>query len=114
MFNEEFRKNPNITQLAPKLFIYKNFIQGEELDRINKICEEHVSDSVSEHNIDWYHDRVSGIIFELLDVWEKASELIYPDLIMHPQASLLISRKGDEGMFAHSDAPGQPDRKSVV
>lgn len=108
MFNEEFRKNPNITQLAPKLFIYRNFISGDLLEKINEVCSSHNNDQSITHNIDWYHERTSGLIPELIDVWEKASELIYPDLVMHPQCSLLISREGEEGMFAHSDAPGQP------
>lgn len=108
MFNEQFRKNPNIIQLAPKLFIYKNFINGDLLEKINNICKGHIKDVPISHNIDWYQNRTTSLVFDLLEVWEQASELIYPDLVMHPQASMLISRPGDGGMFTHADAPGQP------
>ena len=108
MFNESFRKNPNITQIAPKIFIYKNFITGELLDKINEIANKYENSPEISHNIDWYKSRTTPKIFELLEVWQLASELIYPDLVMHPQASMLISRTNEDGMFIHSDAPGEP------
>ena len=108
MFNESFRKNPNIKQLAPKIFIYKNFISGDLLTRINKILEkEKNTDSVS-HNINWYSNRFTRVVPEMHEVWEMASELIYPELSMHPQLTLLRSKEGEPGMFAHADAPGKP------
>lgn len=108
MFNESFRKNANIIQLAPKVFIYKNFINGELLEKINEIIINHEQSPSIDHNIDWYKSRTTEPIFELIEVWEKASELIYPELVMHPQSSMLVSRPGEIGMFAHSDAPGEP------
>ena len=44
MYKESFRKNPNIKQLAPKLFIYKNFIKDDLLKKINSILKEHLKD----------------------------------------------------------------------
>lgn len=108
MFNESFRKNPNIKEIAPKIFIYKNFIDGELLNKINALSEKFINSPKVNHNIDWYHSRTTPVVYDLLEVWEKASELIYPELVMHPQASMLISRTGDDGMFIHSDAPGEP------
>lgn len=109
MFNESFRKNPNIEQVAPKVFIYKNFITGDLLEKINKILIDNETESPKiDHNIDWYSSRATRSVPELHEVWEKASDLIYPELSMHPQLSVLRTKVGDEGMFAHSDAPGSP------
>lgn len=109
MFNESFRKNPNIEQVAPKVFIYKNFITGNLLEKINKILIDNETNSPKiNHNIDWYSSRATRLVPELHEVWEKASDLIYPELSMHPQLSVLRTKVGDEGMFAHSDAPGSP------
>lgn len=108
MFQESFRKNPNITQLAPKLFIYKNFITGNLLEKINLILKDHINSPMVDHNVNWYNSRVTQGIPEIHEVWEQASELIYPELVMHPQLALLRSKPGEKGMYAHSDAPGQP------
>lgn len=108
MFQESFRKNPNITQLAPKIFIYKNFITGELLQKINDILEKERNTDLVNHNIDWYSNRITRIVPEMHEVWEMASELIYPELVMHPQLPLLRSKEGEPGMFAHADAPGNP------
>jgi hypothetical protein len=43
----------------------------------------------------------------LIEVWEKVSELIGPDWVIHPSASILTSKPGDKGMFVHSDSPGK-------
>jgi hypothetical protein len=103
-----FTDNPNIEQVAPKVWIYKNFISGELLEKIENIASNYVNPDVIDHNVDWYNSRSTGTIYELLEVWEKASELIYPELVMHPQSFLLVSRENEEGMFIHSDAPGEP------
>jgi hypothetical protein len=108
MFDESFRKNQNITKVADKVFIYKNFITGDLLNNINEISKKFIDAPAVTHNIDWYHSRTTPLMFELIEVWEKASDLIYPELVMHPQACMLISRTGEEGMFVHSDAPGDP------
>lgn len=108
MFQESFRKNPNIEQIAPKLFIYRNFIDGDLLKKINSILEKHIESPNVDHNVDWFYSRFTVLIPELHEVWEQASELIYPELSMHPQLCLLRARVGEEGMYYHSDAPGAP------
>ena len=85
MFQESFRENPNIEQIAPKLFIYRNFIKGDLLDRINSLLENHIESPTVDHNVDWYHSRFTVPVPEMHEVWEQASELIYPELSMHPQ-----------------------------
>jgi hypothetical protein len=108
MYQESFRKNPNIEQIAPKLFVYRNFIKGDLLDRINSLLENHIESPTVDHNVDWYHSRFTVPVPEMHEVWEQASELIYPELSMHPQLCLLKAKVGDEGMYYHSDAPGKP------
>lgn len=108
MFQESFRKDPNITQLAPKLFIYKNFITGDLLKKINTVLENHIDSPTIDHNVDWYNSRITRIVPEIHEVWEKASELIYPELCMHPQLTLLRAKVGESGMYHHADAPGKP------
>jgi hypothetical protein len=108
IYENSFKKNPNVEQIAPKIFIYRNFISGDLLHDINNLLKDHENAQKVSHNLDWYESRLTKSIPEMHEVWEKASELIYPDLSMHPQLSLLRSSVGEEGMFAHSDAPGQP------
>lgn len=108
MFQESFRKNPNIEQIAPKLFIYRNFINGDLLDKINAVLAKQINTPAVEHNVDWYNDRFTTLIPEMHEVWELASELIYPELAMHPQLCLLRAKVGDDGMYHHADAPGEP------
>lgn len=108
MFEESFRKNPNIEQIAPKLFVYRNFINGDLLKKINSILEKQVDTPLVDHNVDWYNDRFTRLVPEMHEVWELASELIYPELVMHPQLVLLRAQVGDPGMFYHADAPGKP------
>ena len=60
MYDESFRKNPNIEQLAPKLFIYRNFIKGDLLNKINSILKPHINSPKISHNVDWYENRMSG------------------------------------------------------
>jgi hypothetical protein len=108
MYDESFRKNPNIEQIAPKLFVYRNFIKGDLLDKINNLLKNHTDDPFVEHNVDWYQNRLTTLIPEIHEVWELASELIYPELCIHPQLFLLRAKVGDPGMYYHSDAPGKP------
>ena len=108
MFQESFRKNPNIEQIAPKLFIYRNFIKGELLTKINNVLEDYKDNLPVNHNVDWYQTRITQAIPEMHEVWELASDLIYPELVMHPQLALLRAKVGEPGMYYHADAPGQP------
>ena len=107
-YQGHFKENPNIEELAPKLFVYRNFIKGDLLNRINLILKNHIQGPSVIHNVDWFNDRFTGLIPEMHEVWEKASELIYPAFSMHPQLSLIRSTVGEPGMFSHADAPGKP------
>ena len=112
MFDENFRKDPNLIHLAPKVMLYKNFINSDLLNKINNLVKEYEHQPVNTHVINWYEGRITPLFFELLEVWEKASEFIHPELVMHPQGYFLITRVGDSGMFSHADA--QESRMKIV
>jgi hypothetical protein len=105
-----FFNNPNIEKLAPKVFIYRNFIEKEICDEISKIMEPwSKQDPVinpNDHYIDWYHGKLSPRVPLLYDVWCKINELLLPEYCIHPQLNMLVTRPGDE-MFIHSDSPGE-------
>ncbi|NBO23608.1 2OG-Fe(II) oxygenase, partial [bacterium] len=51
-------------------------------------------------------DKTTPLIPELMDGWNKISDLMLPDYVMHPQLSLARMLPGEE-MFVHSDSPGE-------
>jgi hypothetical protein len=107
-----FQDNKNITKLADKVFLYKNFVPVEKVKEINKIMSNHLSDFDLNfgnylQKIDWYKGKTSLLIPELVDVWNAASELIAPEYIIHPNLSLQVIKPGDGGMFLHQDSPGE-------
>lgn len=91
------------------VFIFKGFYTDEEC----KIVEEALKDYKFDEDymqtlISWYAKRVSPPIEGLHDLWEKASELLYPEYVIHPQNNvLIINADMNEGMFTHSDSPGK-------
>jgi hypothetical protein len=108
-----FTDNPNIEQYEDKLiYIYRNFFSKEYVDRINAIVKKWEGtllsrDSAKEvHNIDWYVEKTTPLIPELVDGWNQISELMSPEYIIHPQLSLARMQTGEE-MFVHADSPGE-------
>jgi hypothetical protein len=106
-----FYNNPKFTKLADKVFVYKNFVPKKQLDQINQIVNNFAKDKFSIHEdwakVEWYRDKTTPLIPELVDVWNIASELIAPEYIIHPNLSLQVIRPGDGGMFLHQDSPGE-------
>jgi hypothetical protein len=118
-----FYNNPGFTKLGDKIFIYKQFVSKEKVQEINDIMSKNLSEELVNYgnkfqNLEWYKGKTSILIPELIDVWDKAGELIAPEYIIHPNLNLQIIRPGDGGMFLHQDSPGenmeealtQPDR----
>lgn len=107
-----FSDNPNLIQVAPKVWIYKNFIPAEVVKQINDQMVEKAEiigeewKTTMTHAIDWYTDKSGPVILQLRDIWAQASELIAPEYIIHPNECLLVFSEGDE-MFIHSDSPGE-------
>ena len=78
-----FTDNPNIEQYEDKLiYIYRNFFSKEYVDKINAIVKKWEGtllsrDSAKEvHNIDWYVEKTTPLIPELIDGWNQISELM--------------------------------------
>lgn len=104
-----FYNRPDCTQIADGIYVFKKYIPQEMLDRYTKILD---SFSLVDFNepgnaIDWYDDKMSPGIPELIDLWEHISELIYPYYVINPQSQVITSRVGHEGMFMHADNPGK-------
>lgn len=102
-------QNKECIKLADEIYIFKNYIPQDMLDRYVKILDQYNIEDYKEENEaqEWYRDHVSPMTVELIDLWEHVSELIYPDYYINPQAQILASRPGQPGMFVHCDSPGK-------
>lgn len=111
-----FYDNPNLIKVADKVWVYKNFVPQEKVKEINDIMSDAIPSlfRVEEHNIEWYRDKTSPLIPELIDVWNSASELIGPEYLIHPNLALQIIRPGDDGMFIHVDSPGEGMEEELI
>jgi|694.fasta_scaffold00118_78 hypothetical protein len=91
------------------VFLFKGFYTDEECKVVEDALKNY--DKGMKHKdtlISWYSEKVSPVIPGLFDLWEKASEMLYPDYVIHPQANvLIITPEMNEGMFTHSDSPGK-------
>lgn len=104
-----FYDNPNCKQYAEKIFKYENFLTKEEVESINKVANSLDKQSWVYENqeIDWYKDKTGPTMIELFPIWEKMSDFLYPEYVIHPMLSLLAVKPGDKGMFVHADSPGR-------
>lgn len=104
-----FYDNKNIIKFSDKIFLYKNFLSKEEVESINNAASKLTKSEWTYENqeIDWYKDKTGPDMIELFPIWEKMSEFLYPEYVVHPMLSLLTMRPGDEPMFVHSDSPGR-------
>lgn len=109
-----FSENPNLISFDEKIFIYRNFIPAEMVDKITKIADEAVGGgSFTDHKNPWYRERFSPHIPELFDVWKLISEFISPSHVIHPMLNLIIMREGEE-MFVHEDSPGENNEEMLT
>lgn len=104
-----FFDKPEVIKYSDKVFLYKNFLSDEEIKSINNASNFLTKEDWSHENqeINWYKDKTGPNMVELFPIWEKMSEFLYPEYVIHPMLSLLIMRPGDEPMFVHSDSPGR-------
>ena len=111
-----FTDNPNLTQLGEKAFVYKNFIDQKTVEKINNFYDNQPRENFNypDHPIEWYADKVSRNSNQLIDVWNKVSDFLYPDHVIPPALSLLIMEPGDEPMFVHSDSPGEGNHDKLI
>jgi hypothetical protein len=100
----KFESDPNIIKLDEKIFWYKNFIPQDEVKQITDLLM-----SKNAAPTFFYEEmgfRTTDFTPELHPIWEKISELIYPDLVIHPLLNAIYFEVGKE-MMAHCDSPGE-------
>ena len=105
-----FKDHPKFQQVADQVFIFKQFFSKEEVEYFNNLLSDpknQNSNRYQDHVIDWFEaEKETPTVPESHKIWEKMSELIYPEHSIHPQLSFMIGRAGEKGMFIHSDSPG--------
>jgi hypothetical protein len=91
------------------VFIFKGFYTDEECKTVeNELKDYDMKEKYRDTLISWYANKVSPPLASIHPLWEKASELLYPEYVMHPQGNvLIITPEMNEGMFTHSDSPGK-------
>lgn len=91
------------------VFIFKGFFTDEECKTVeDELRDYNMDDKYKDTLISWYANKVSPPLSSIHPLWEKASELLYPEYVMHPQGNvLIITPEMNEGMFTHSDSPGK-------
>lgn len=104
-----FYDRPDCIKLAEKVFVFKNIVPQELIDIVVKQYDSSDKSTFSYEDsiINWYVDKVAPYAHGIHDIWEKLSDLLYPEYVMHPSDSVLTVRPGDGGMFIHSDSPGK-------
>lgn len=100
-----FYNNPNCITLADGIYHYPNFLDKETVDRFTKLLDEKV---IKHENPYLEHENFSSsqIINEMHEIWEKISDFLYPEYIIHPQLHVLLYEEGHE-MLPHCDSPGE-------
>jgi hypothetical protein len=104
-----FYDRPDCIKLAEKIFVIKNAVPKELVDSyVEQLSVAPREDFKYEESlINWYVDKVSPYIHGIHDIWEKISDVLYPEYVIHPSLNVLTVRPGDGGMFIHSDSPGR-------
>jgi hypothetical protein len=91
------------------VFIFKKYLDEDLVKSVEDFLNAEQAEILESplNLIDWYEGKFTGLPPRLIDVWESLSELIGPTWVMHPSASILKTKPGDNGMFVHSDSPGK-------
>jgi hypothetical protein len=91
------------------VFLFKGFYTDEECKTVeDELKDYNMQDKYKDTLISWYANKISPPLASIHPLWEKASELLYPEYVMHPQGNvLIITPEMNEGMFTHSDSPGK-------
>lgn len=98
-----FQDDPNIIQLDEKIFWYKNFVSQDQVDIINATTP---GLQLGNHWFDEIEFKTTEYTPELVPVWNKVSEFLYPEYVIHPMASMLYFGPGSQ-MLPHCDSPGE-------
>jgi hypothetical protein len=99
-----------LQKLDEKLFYFPNFISEEDVRLINEKIKE--TESIK-HPFEEMRFGTTPSIPELFPVWEKVSELIAPDYVIHPLLNLLHFKEG-ASMDPHCDSPGEGNHEELT
>ena len=104
-----FYNKPNCTKLSDRIYVFKNIIPKEIMDLVNSDLSSYERESLqNDWSVrDWYKDKMTESYKSSFLVWKFISDLIYPELVIHPVTSFMVNLPGDEGMFVHADSPGK-------
>lgn len=110
-----FTDHPNIEKITDKVFIYKNFIDKDLVEKINLLMSDVLKNQAVDESQwnDWWKDKNSPQIPELYEIWTKIGDFIGPEYIIHPQLNMSIMRPGDE-MYVHADSPGEEMEEKLI
>jgi hypothetical protein len=104
-----FYDHPQCIKLADRIYIFKNIIPKEMSETITKDLNTFVRGSNdNDWSVrDWYQDKMTHSFPSSFPLWKFMSELIHPEIVIHPVTNFMMAMPGDEGMFVHSDSPGK-------
>lgn len=111
-----FYDHPQCIKLSDGIYVIKKIIPNEMCDKFTEILNSYSEEEYIEDNnaVDWYADKMSPSVLELLDLWEAVSEVIYPEFVINPQSKVIASRPGQDGMFIHTDSPGKENAHELT
>ena len=104
--------HPNLQRLDEKLYYIPNFISKEEVDFVNKVLKENEHMSVK-HPFGEMDYGVTVGMPEVFPIWEKVSELLAPQYVVHPLLSMLHYKEGAH-MDPHWDSPGEGNHEDLT
>jgi len=104
-----FYDDPRCTKLADRIFIYKNIIPKDILEDLQKDLNDFKIDRDENYWSvrNWYKDKMTKPYPSTFKLWKFMSELIYPEIVLHPVRNFMVSQPDDDGMFVHTDSPGK-------
>lgn len=113
-----FYDRPDCLNLSPYVddygtksgvFVFKKYISEDLINSVEEFLNAEKSEILENplNLINWYEGKGTGLPPRLIEVWESLSDLIGPEWVIHPSASILKTKPGDNGMFIHSDSPGK-------
>jgi hypothetical protein len=103
-----FYDDPRCVQLAPKIFHFKNILPKEIMDGVHadvNAWKRGGPENIWSSN-DWYKDKFCPPFVSTFEAWKFMSDLMYPEMLIHPLTNLMVAQPHDEGMFVHCDSPG--------
>lgn len=101
---------PGLQQLHEKIYYFPNFVSKEDVAKINTSIDEEQS---LKHPFEQMNFGTTPQIMELFPVWEKVSELLAPDYVVHPLLTCLHFKEGAE-MLPHCDSPGEGNHEDLT